>query len=147
MFGDSEDDTSERTSAGAPSSAPVTEEPTTTTQFPLMVGRDPSLDPEQVVIFEVEGTTDRASLTFTGRHGISQQDVAVPLRSKAPDGSLVPGIATGEWDSGSFVSISAQNQRDSGVVTCRISLGDGTVLSEITSRGAYVIASCDAIVP
>jgi hypothetical protein len=44
------------------------------------------------------------------------------------------------------VYLSVQNQNAAGSVTCRILL-DGMVVSENTSTGGYVIATCQGRVP
>lgn len=103
----------------------------------------PSLDLDREVFYFVEGTARSADITYSTLSGISQQSgVDVPLNRK--DGSG-PGLRLGLVPSGTFVSISAQNKGDSGAITCRIEAA-GRVISQSTSRGAYVIASCDGTV-
>ena len=50
------------------------------------------------------------------------------------------------FHTGDFVYLSVQNQQPAGSVTCRIAV-DGVVVSENTSSGAYVIATCQGSVP
>lgn len=91
------------------------------------------------VVYEVEGTADSVSITIQTPSGSSQAaNRAVPLTS---DGS--PGIEIAGFTAGDFVYLSAQNEGEYGTVTCRISV-DGDVVSEVTSTGAYTIATCDA---
>ena len=94
------------------------------------------------ITYEVEGTAHGTDITMTDSSGsISQQSgLAVPLQSKDGGQGLTSIMSCGD-----FASISAQNTGSHGTITCRIS-ADGVVLDETTSSGAYVIASCDAIV-
>jgi hypothetical protein len=94
------------------------------------------------VLYEVEGTTNMASITIsTPGGGTSQQsDIDVPMSMKSATGGQAGMPLT--FQPGEFLYISAQNSNDHGSVTCRITV-DGVVVSENTSHGAYVIASCD----
>jgi hypothetical protein len=95
------------------------------------------------VLYEVEGTAEGASITYSTSSGIAQNSgVKVPLTAK---GGSQRGI-TLTMDRGDFVSISAQNLGSSGSLTCRITV-DGVVVSRVTSSGAYAIASCSGSVP
>ncbi len=89
------------------------------------------------VEYEVEGSATSVNITMETPSGTSQgSDKAVPLRTDAGNGITL------SFSRGSFVYISAQNQGESGTVTCRITV-DGKIISENTSSGAYSIASCD----
>ncbi len=81
------------------------------------------------VTYEVTGTAGLVDITIQNEDdSISQfDDVSTPWTY-----SFYP--------SGTFVYVSAQNQRDSGSVTARIYL-DGNLEKESTSIGAYVIAT------
>ncbi len=67
-----------------------------------------------------------------------------------PDGGQEEvGNYTGDWDKvfenvqpGTFLYVSAQNQHDSGDVTCTLFV-DGQQVQTHTSTGAYVIVTCD----
>lgn len=99
----------------------------------------PSLNvpPIRTVLYEVEGTARVVDITIKTATGIKQQSsVTVPMTTKGKRGMQLT------FTSGSFVSIAAQNQGDSGTVTCRITV-DGVVVSENTASGAYTIATCD----
>lgn len=98
-----------------------------------------NLPPIRTVVYEVEGTADSVDITIATPTGIEQKSgLSVPLKRKS-DGKRGLQLT---FTSGSFVSISAQNQGDFGTVTCRITV-DGVVVSENTASGAYTIASCD----
>ena len=89
------------------------------------------------VLYEVEGTARSVSLTLEAPSGTQQgSNKAVPLKTDSGNGIRM------EFERGAFVYISAQNEGESGTVTCRITV-DGEVISENTSSGAYTIASCD----
>ncbi len=88
--------------------------------------------PSPVVRYEVTGTTDAASLTFTNAQGGTQQGVApLPWRTE------FTGIAN------NFLYISAQNERDSGTVSVAIFV-DGVRVKTSQSSGAFVIATTSA---
>lgn len=95
------------------------------------------------VVYEADGVgTAEGSITLEAPTGTQQVKAALPLRTKAgATGLTYPG-----FKSGAFVYLSVQNQSASGSVTCRI-LVDGTPISENTSSGGYVIASCQGRVP
>ncbi|MFC9419921.1 MmpS family transport accessory protein, partial [Bacillus mobilis] len=94
------------------------------------------------VLYEVEGTAEAVNITYQKSTGMAQQsDLSVPLTRK---GTSQRGI-TFSMNRGDFVYISAQNQGSSGTVTCRISV-DGVVVSTVTSRGGYTIATCDGTI-
>ena len=97
----------------------------------------------QEVVYFVEGTATSVDITYVTLTGIRQQSgLAVPLMARSGSG---PGLRLGRVPAGTFVSISAQNQDERGTVTCRIE-ADGRVISQNTSSGAYVIASCEGSV-
>lgn len=95
------------------------------------------------VLYEVDGTALRASVTYETGTGTEQGKIRLPMTSAT--GST--GLA-GSFERGSFLYISAQNQGDInmeiygyGSVTCRITV-DGVVISENTSNGQFGIATC-----
>lgn len=98
-----------------------------------------ALTPREVV-YEVEGSASSVSITIETPTGTSQQEgVGLPL---APEGGGVGehGLSA-NFQRGDFVYISAQNDGETGTVTCRITV-DGRVVSENTADGAYSIATC-----
>lgn len=95
------------------------------------------------VYFEVKGSTDGATVTFTTTGGgTGQRTVRV----------------TGQWgyvsvarmSPGDFAYISAQNEESYGSVACRIvadsASGEETVAPTSWASGAYAIASCQGTV-
>ncbi|MDN4173965.1 hypothetical protein QWY28_13470 [Nocardioides sp. SOB77] len=98
----------------------------------------PPVDFERTVVYELEGSVRYADITMTTPTGIEQVSGDVPLTNRNGDRGLV---ITG-FNSGDFVSISAQKPGEGGSITCRITI-DGQVVSENTSTAAYGIASCD----
>lgn len=90
-----------------------------------------------VIEYRISGTAPGADITIVNAQGNIEQASGRANNQR---------IYLGPVESGEFVSISAQNVDDSGTITCEI-LADGEVISEATSAGAYVIASCDATVP
>lgn len=95
------------------------------------------------VLYEVEGSTDWASITFETPTGTQQANPDVPLKMASGPRSGERGLLVGPFQPGDFVYISAQNKREYGTVTCRISTEDGRVISENTSSGGFAIATCD----
>lgn len=94
------------------------------------------------VTYEAEGSrTSSGSVTMAMPDGTQQADVRLPMKNDAGREGLRFCAVPGE-----FVYIAVQNQKDSGAVTCRITV-DGQQVAEITSSGAYVIATCDGSVP
>lgn len=90
------------------------------------------------VVYQVSGTATSADITYKTPSGISQQQgVDVPL--KLADGTGY-GISY-SFQSGDFVSISAQN-KGGGDIVCTITVDD-RVISKNTASGEYAIASCD----
>jgi Mycobacterium membrane protein len=95
----------------------------------------------RLVTYEVLGSASSVDTTERTPSGSRQQsNVAVPMTRESG------GPVTYSMSPGAFAYISAQNNGDTGVVTCRI-LVDGMVLAEVSSSGAYVIATCDGRVP
>lgn len=78
----------------------------------------------------------------TDNGGTSQGVTSLPLLNQAGG----TGLTFTSFHTGDFVYLSVQNQDAAGSVTCRITV-DGVVLSENTSSGGYVIASCQGRVP
>lgn len=97
------------------------------------------------VLLEVEGDDNTlwADVTFSVDGGTEQlSGTDLPL-SRTETGS---GIRM-EAQSGDFLYLTAQRDDDGqGEITCRISV-DGEVISEVTSSGSYVIASCSGTAP
>lgn len=92
---------------------------------------------QREVVYEVEGTATGISVTMETPTGTSQaSDRGVPLGKEGQ----APGV-TMTFNAGDFVYISAQNEGESGDITCRITI-DGVVVSENTAAGAYSIATC-----
>ena len=97
----------------------------------------PVVPTTRTVTLEVTGTALSVDITLqVGKTQSQQSKVTVPMRTK--DGSLLTFSA----QPGDFLYISAQNQGDTGTVTCSIK-EEGVEVSTNTSSGAYVIASCD----
>jgi len=95
-------------------------------------GGEPATVPESdiFITYEVGGTTDKASLTYENKDGNSEQKtVSVPWRFSF------------EAKPGAFLYVSAQNERESGSVTCKI-LENNLVKGKAASEGAFVIAKC-----
>lgn len=80
------------------------------------------------VLYEVTGTASSAMVTYQTADGISQES-----------GVTLPWSKSTAAHDGQFVSISAQNQGDSGAVIVTITRGDKTIRRSV-STGAYVIA-------
>ena len=81
--------------------------------------------------YKVTGTAETASLTYSNRNGDTVQvsSVRVPWTSKAF-----------QAEAGAFLYISAQNNGESGNITCSIYLNGEKVRSN-TSKGAYTICT------
>lgn len=89
------------------------------------------LDPSCSVVYSIGGTASSASLTLTNASGNTEQVESV----------TIPYQRTLTIPCGDFVYISAQNNGESGSVTCRIT-SDGASIETAESSGAYVIATC-----
>ena len=106
---------------GTPTQAPA---PTTPTRAPAPV------TPSQVqVTYSATGTVDVTIQTPTGTQQFGH------VTNPSYQFSFAPGA---------FVYISAQNQNDSGNVSCTVT-SNGRTVSSNTSSGAYVIASCSGV--
>jgi hypothetical protein len=113
----------------------------------------PSFDPPppasttHTVVYQADGTGARgvrsANVTLhTDSGGTSQASINLPMKTRAGQ----TGLTFTNFHTGDFVYLSVQNTDAAGSVTCRI-LVDGVVLSENTSTGGYVIATCSGRVP
>jgi len=82
--------------------------------------------------YEVGGNgTNRASLTYENQSSNTEQksDAALPWSKSFTA------------ESSQFLYVSAQNEKDSGTIWCKI-YQDGKVIEQAESAGAYVIATC-----
>lgn len=93
--------------------------------------------------YTVTGSARGANITYATLTGTSQASVAVPLTTT--DGDM--GIHLCGLDSGSFLYISAQNQGQSGDITCEIRIAGIGVVSHNTAQGPYSIATCQSAMP
>lgn len=84
------------------------------------------------VTYRITGTARTVDITMSDSDGdtVQQSDLPVPVVK-----------VERHMHSGEFAYISAQNQGESGTVTCTIEL-DGVPVKTSTSSGAYVIATC-----
>jgi len=82
------------------------------------------------VTYKITGTASQASLTYENEQGGTEQTKVV-----------IPWQETMTVKRGSFLYLSAQNDDESGSVTCEIWV-DGVKWRDSTSRGAYVISTC-----
>lgn len=102
---------------------------------PLAVGRPASPVPLPMVSvhvrYEIDGPAWAGFLTFTsGRPGLAMPPTPVQL----------PWRTEFDASRGFIPTITAQNAGD-GAISCRISV-DGTVVSDVTSDGAFGVATC-----
>jgi hypothetical protein len=88
------------------------------------------------VTYEVFGTATSAAVDVQRPTGTQQVTATLPLMDK----SGVQGL-TMTFAPGSLVYVSAQNQGDSGTVTCRITV-NGVLLDEKTATKARSFATC-----
>ena len=86
-----------------------------------------------LVSYEVTGTAESVSVTYTNRDGGTSQESNVDLPWSCPPVFCPSKI--GDW-----LYISAQNNGDYGSVTTKIYV-DGELFKKSTSYGAYVIAT------
>ncbi len=86
------------------------------------------VDDTRTVVYRIDGTASRASLTMRNETGGTEQGT-----------HLVPWDDTFTVAPGQFVYLSAQNEGDHGTITCTIT-SDGQVVQTAESSGAYVIA-------
>lgn len=118
-----------------------------TLHWPKSSAPDAAVSTSHTVLYEAEGAGARglrsARITLQSADGGTQQsEINLPLKNRqGGTGITIPGFSTG-----AFVYLSVQNTDAAGSVTCRITV-DGTVISENTSSGGYVIASCKGRVP
>lgn len=89
-----------------------------------------------------EGEKTSARITIGTEDGTEQGSYDMPLTAKNGDaGVLLDAGSSGR------ISMNAQSQGDGvGVITCRLSSEDGTVLVEKSSSGKYAAVSCSATV-
>lgn len=102
---------------------------------PLAVGRPASPAPLPMVNvhvrYEIDGPAWAGFLTFTsGRPGLAAPPTPVQL----------PWRTEFDASRGFIPTVTAQNAGD-GAISCRISV-DGTVVSDVTSDGAFGVATC-----
>jgi hypothetical protein len=95
------------------------------------------------VTYELTGSADSADLTYTDASGNTQQhaNADIPLRTT----SGTPGMRF-TVKRGAFVYFSAQNNGESGDLSCTIKAG-GTVINTGHSSGGFTIVTCSATVP
>lgn len=95
------------------------------------------------VLYEAEGAARTASYTLKSDDGGTRQgDFDLPLRNQSGG----QGLTFTGFSTGAFVYLSIQNGDEYGSVTCRITV-DGVKLSENTSDGGSMIATCQGQVP
>lgn len=82
------------------------------------------------------------SVTMETPTGSKQVTSNLPMMSQAGNAYL-----EFTFQRGAYVYLSAQNSGDIGEVTCKITTGTGTVISENTSSGSYTIATCTGQAP
>lgn len=98
----------------------------------------PTAPSTHTVLYEVEGSTDYAAVTMRTPTGTRQINPDIPMtRTDSGERGLEMTVERGE-----SLYLSAQNQRGSGTIVCRISV-DGRVISENESSGGHTIASCN----
>lgn len=90
------------------------------------------------VTYKVDGTAVSVNLTMQLNGQTNQQNgAALPLMNNTG----TAGITQENLRSGSFVYVSAQNNANTGTVTCHI-LVNGVEVVTNTSSGGYAIATC-----
>lgn len=114
--------------------------------WPALTTTKPPVPTSRTVLYEAEGSGARglrsATYTIQTPTGTAQGAINLPMKTRDGDtGLTVPGFNTGD-----FVYLSVQNADAAGSVTCRITV-DGVVISENTSTGGHIIASCKGVVP
>ena len=90
------------------------------------------------VKIEVTGRTSSVDVTY---EDLNNNDTAQDSGMRVPYSKSYTNIP-----GGTFVYISAQNDNDSGSVTCNIYV-DGVLQKTVTSNGAYVICTASGILP
>lgn len=92
---------------------------------------------EGEVTYLIEGTTNKASVTYVNDLGSMEQIAEVTLPYQK--------IVIVKY--GTPLSIVAQNLSDSGTITCKIII-DGKEVKSATSEGGFVVVSCaDVVMP
>ncbi len=86
------------------------------------------------VVYQVMGTADSVSVTYGTNSGSIEQigEVSLSFQKEL------------EVKYGTPLVITAQNQNDTGSVTCRIFV-DGKEIQHATSEGAYVVVTCSGM--
>lgn len=127
---------------GCSNSAKAT--PTTTTEaapsgsVPIWEEICPGTD--QLVVYRAEGSAGSVSYTVQTPSGTAQGDgVRIPLRESGSTGIIKVDC----FRPGEFLYLSVQNENERGTVACVIER-DGRQVARVESKGAYVIAQCDA---
>lgn len=87
------------------------------------------------VVYRVKGTAQLVDVTMRNQTGNTEQISNVK----------VPNAQEYTMERGDFVYISAQNQGETGSVTCEIEV-NGVVVETATSTGEFVIATCSGSV-
>lgn len=97
------------------------------------------------VVFYGDGVdTKAAAITMrTESGGTLQRDVGLPIVNTA---TKTQGLESTLFPRGAQLYFSMQNKEGYGSVTCRIDV-DGKKIDEVTSQGAYKIATCRGTVP
>ena len=83
------------------------------------------------VTYHIGGTARSADLTYSNAGGDTEQQ----------NDKAVPWLTSFTGHGGQFLYVSAQNQGETGTITCEIIL-NGAVVKSAQSNGAYAIASC-----
>jgi hypothetical protein len=87
--------------------------------------------------YKIGGTACNVSLTYTNEGGQTEQIAIAPI-------SWTKSFVT---HSGDHLYVSAQNNCNTGSVTCEIDLNGSPTSATSKSSGAYVIAACSGRVP
>ena len=100
------------------------------------------LIPEGNILYEVEGTSPTARLTFTTPTGSQQGEYYVPLKCSSEEPASAPGRESGFlFASSTMRPYLSATVVQHGTVTCRISI-KGVVVSENTASGRGATATC-----
>jgi hypothetical protein len=102
--------------------------------------RDPPPPATHTVLYEVEAD----AATGSGRTG--SYTIRTDTGGTSQGTGKLPMTGTYTFRTGDFVYVSVQNGQPAGTVTCRITV-DGVKLAEVTSNGAFTIATCQGKVP
>jgi hypothetical protein len=95
---------------------------------------DTNMTPGYNVEYRFTGSTNSANITMLNETGGTEQSVVqIPFTKKL------------KMNAGDFAYISAQNENDSGSISCEIWVNDKK-LKESNSDGAYTIASCSGLI-